>query len=170
MVETVTTVDEVQTEIVLYPHQTPEQVVQEAQRLCALFQNQPHHLIQILATQFGVLKTQAQTLMSLCGLTITVTGFSGAHMIRAGTPAALSMVCGIGLILVAIFLCLSIMMRLQWVTQELGDDYHRMLVTIIQHRNEQQHRLVVAGVFVALGLTAYLFAVILAALLRHQTV
>lgn len=154
----------------MYPHQTPEQIDHEAQHLCALFQDQPHHLIQILANQFSVLKGQAQILMGLCSLTITVTGFSGAHIIRAGTPAALSMVCGIGLILVAIFFCLSVLMRLQWVTQELRENYHQMVTTIIQRRNDQQHRLFIAGVFVALGLSAYLFAVILAAVLRHQIV
>jgi hypothetical protein len=41
--------------------------------------------VQFLSNQIATVKTYAQVLIGLCGLTITVTGFSGAHMIRSGS-------------------------------------------------------------------------------------
>lgn len=144
--------------------QTSEQVQHEAEHLCAMFDSQPHLLVNLLSGQLGVLKSQAQILMGLCGLAITVTGFSGAHMIRAGSWAALSMVLGIFLILVAIFFCLSILMQLRWVTQDLCDSVFTMAHQVLLRRNRQQQRLHLAGLFVAGGLTAYLLSVTIAAL------
>ena len=73
------------------PRQTDDQMKHEAACLCKLYLEQPHMLLVLLSTQLGVLKQQAQTFMGLCGLAITVTGFSGAHMIRAGAIASFSL-------------------------------------------------------------------------------
>jgi hypothetical protein len=49
-------------------------------------------LLTLLAHQLAVVKTEAQVLTGLCSLVVTVTGFSGAHMIRSGSAAAWCMV------------------------------------------------------------------------------
>ncbi len=63
-------------------------VQEEARRLHDLFASRPADLIGHLGHQLSTVKTYAQVLVGLCGLTITVTGFSGAHMIRAGSLSA----------------------------------------------------------------------------------
>ncbi len=147
------------------PQQTPDEVENEARQLCALFESQPQQLVSLLSGQLSVLKSQTQMLMGLCGLAITVTGFSGSHMIRAGSWAAFSMVLGIFLILIAIFFCISILLQLRWVTQDLCESTYTMTHTVLLRRNRQQRRIAIAGLFVATGLTAYLLAVTLAALM-----
>ncbi len=136
----------------------------EAQRLAAA-QSVPE-LLRFLADQLGVVKNQAQLLMGLCGLAITVTGFSGAHMIQAGALSAGSMVVGIALILVGAVAVLLVLLRVRWVSQDLTDSPTDTAARVIAHRDRQQRRLGVAGVFVALGLAAYLLSVALAALVH----
>lgn len=146
------------------PRQTEDQMQYEAACLYKLYLEQPHLLLALLSTQLGVLKQQAQTFMGLCGLAITVTGFSGAHMIRAGGLASFALVTGIALILIAVFLCLRVLTNLRWVTQDICDSLETTAYAVIKRRNEQQRQLLVAGTFVAFGLAFYLIAVMIAAL------
>lgn len=140
------------------------EVREEARRLNELFANRPADMILYLGTQIATVKTYAQILLGLCGLTVTVTGFSGAHMIRAGSVSASLMIGGIALVVVGMVLCIRTITRLRWVSQELRDDLIETVSVVIGHRNGQQRMLSVAALFVAGGLTCYLGAVTVAAL------
>ena len=139
-------------------------VREEARRLHALFAAQPAQLVQFLSGQIATVKTYAQILVGLCGLTVTVTGFSGAHMIRSGPLAAGLMVAGIALVMIGLIVCIRTITALRWVSQELQDDLIETAVVVIERRNRQQGLLSLAAVFVAAGLGCYLAAVSVAAL------
>ena len=139
-------------------------VREEARRLHALFAAQPAQLVQFLSGQIATVKTYAQILVGLCGLTVTVTGFSGAHMIRSGSISAGLMVAGIALVMIGLVVCIRTITALRWVSQELQDDLIETAVVVIERRNRQQHLLSIAAVFVAAGLGCYLAAVSVAAL------
>ena len=139
-------------------------VREEARRLHALFATQPTQLVQFLSGQIATVKTYAQILVGLCGLTVTVTGFSGAHMIRSGSVAAGLMVAGIALVMIGLVVCIRTITALRWVSQELQDYLIETAVVVIGRRNRQQHLLSIAAVFVAAGLGCYLAAVSVAAL------
>jgi len=140
------------------------EVAEEARRLHRLFEGEPAQLVNYLANQLATVKTYAQVLIGLCGLTVTVTGFSGAHMIRSGSLAAAFMVAGIALVLVGLLLCLRTVTRVRWVSQDLEDDLEAMARAVIHRRNLQQRVLSIAALFVAGGLANYLVAVVVAAL------
>lgn len=137
----------------------------EAERIRRLFTGQDAQMVLYLSSQLSTLKTYAQVLIGLCGLTITVTGFSGAHMIRAGSLSAMLMVTGIALVLVGLVLCLRTLTVLRWVSQELRDDLVETAVVVIRRRNHQQRHVAIAGFFIAGGLVFYLGAVSAAAIL-----
>lgn len=139
-------------------------VNEEARHLQRLFADQPIALVQYLGHQIATVKTYAQVLIGLCGLTVTVTGFSGAHMIRSGSAAAALMVAGIALVMVGLVTCIRTITRLRWVSQDLRDDLAETVAIVLERRNRQQRALVVAAVFVAGGLACYLAAVTVAAL------
>jgi hypothetical protein len=139
-------------------------VAEEARRLHALFLNQPAQLVQYLAAQLATGKTYAQILIGLCGLTITVTGFSGAHMIQSGSTAAVLMVSGIGLVMIGLLVCIRTITVLRWVSQDLSDDLVATATTVIERRNRQQRAVSIAALFIAGGLACYLAAVSVAAL------
>ena len=139
-------------------------VAEEARRIAALFADRDADLVGYLSNQIGTVKTYAQVLVGLCGLTITVTGFSGAHMIRAGSVSATLMVAGIALVLVGLGLCIRTITALRWVSQELRDDLLETARVVLMRRNRQQQMLAVAAVFVVAGLACYLGSVVVAAL------
>lgn len=140
------------------------EVDEEARRLRALYAERPADLVALLSQQIGTVKTYAQVLVGLCGLTVTVTGFSGAHMIRSGSAAAALMVGGIVLVLVGLIGCIRTITQLRWVSQDLRDDLTETAAIVIERRNRQQRRLSLAAVFVVAGLACYLGAVVVAAL------
>lgn len=139
-------------------------IEEEARRLHELFDQKPAPLVHYLATQLATVKTYAQVLIGLCGLTITVTGFSGAHMIQASSTSAMLMVTGIAFVIVGLVLCVRTITRLRWVSQELRDDIVETARVCIERRNRQQRQVSVAAVFVTIGLAFYLAAVSVAAL------
>jgi hypothetical protein len=139
-------------------------VREEARRLHQLFADQPAQLVQYLSHQIATVKTYAQILVGLCGLTITVTGFSGAHMIRSGSLAAVLMVSGIGLVMIGLIVCIRTITVLRWVSQDLEDDLIATAARVIERRNRQQRTVSIAALFVAGGLACYLAAVSVAAL------
>jgi hypothetical protein len=136
---------------------------EEAKRLVSLLGAQPFQLLSYLSGQLAVIKTQAQMLMGLCGLTVTVTGFSGSHMVKAGPTSSALMIAGIALTLVAAILCLKTLTETRWVSQELDDALEVTTLVVITRRDRLQHRLSIAGRFIGLGLGAYLAAVATAA-------
>ncbi len=137
---------------------------EEARRLRDLFAEQPAQYVQFLSNQIATVKTYAQVLIGLCGLTITVTGFSGAHMIRSGSTAAMLMVAGIALVMIGLVVCIRTITKLRWVSQELRDDLIETAVVVLERRNRQQRLVSIAALFVAGGLACYLAAVSVAAL------
>lgn len=139
-------------------------VTEEARRMHALFDGRPADLVSYLSQQIHTVKTYAQVLVGLCGLTVTVTGFSGAHMIRAGSLSAGLMVGGIALVLVGLMICIRTITVLRWVSQDLRDDLVETARIVITRRNDHQRRLAHAAIFVVSGLALYLGAVVVAAL------
>jgi hypothetical protein len=139
-------------------------VHEEARRLRALYANRDAELVGLLSSQIATVKTYAQVLVGLCGLTITVTGFSGAHMIRAGSASALLMAIGIALVLVGLTSCIRTITQLRWVTQDLRDDLAETTAIVLARRNRQQRMVSLAAVFVISGLACYLAAVVVASL------
>jgi hypothetical protein len=136
----------------------------EARRLHQLYADQPAQLVLHLSSQIATVKTYAQVLVGLGGLTITVTGFSGAHMIRAGSLSAGLMVAGIALVLVGLIVCIRTITLLRWVSQDLRDDLIETAIVVLERRNHQQRMLSIAAFFVVAGLACYLGAVMVAAL------
>lgn len=143
---------------------TEPEVREEARRVADAYTGSPGQLVSFLSSQLAVVKGQAHMLVELCGLTITVTGFSGAHMIRAGSFSAYAMVTGILFILMAAVQCLRILTQIRWVSQDLRDDPVETAYAVIARRNLHQKRVAFAGSLVTVGLAAYLLAVAAAAL------
>lgn len=142
------------------PVASPEE---EARRLVAVFHGRPELLVGFLSGQLGVLKSQAQLLMGLGGLVVTVTGFSGHNMVRGGALSTIAMVLGIAQVVVAVVWTLRVTVRLRWVSQDLADDLEKTALAVILRRDQQSESLARSGMLIACGLACYLIAVVLAA-------
>ena len=138
----------------------PDRSVEDtARHLVDAFDGQPSGLLAFLVDQVATVRQQAQTMLGLCGLIITVTGFSGPRMIEASSLSAWSMVGGIGLTLIGAVVSLGVMVQIRWVSDQLDSDLVATAARIIRRRDVQHRRITIAGIFVAAGLAAYLLSV-----------
>lgn len=67
-------------------------------------------------SQLAILAARAQTLLSLAGITVTVTGFSGANIARTGRLAASLLVSGLGVVLASATVAMVGILHVRWVT------------------------------------------------------
>jgi len=89
---------------------TPEE---EAEHLLGLYGSDAGKIMGMLEGQLTNLTGRAQMLLQLAGLTITVTGFSGASIARSGRPAAILVVSGLVLVLLAASLSMGGILRIR---------------------------------------------------------
>src|SRR3954469_19696366 len=81
--------------------------------------------------QLSVLVLRTQVMLSLSGIVITVTGFSGRAIAQTSELARLSISAGIFVVLAAAVVAITGVLRLHWLTQELDPDILTTLVRSI---------------------------------------
>ncbi len=115
--------------------------------------------IDVLMTQFTVLQTRAQLLLTLATLALTITGFSGPKIASAGAFSRYSLAVGLILVLISVVLILSVGLRVRWVTQFRGETDEALLVAIIRYRDAKTRGFAWQLTVLGAGLTAYVAGV-----------
>lgn len=130
---------------------------EEADHLLALYGADAAKIMAVLESQLSNLTSRAQTLLQLAGLTITVTGFSGASIARTGQLAAILVVSGLVLVLVAASLSMGGILRIRWITQLAPTTLRNAIVSAIQMREAKTRMfgrslaLLIVGLFLYIG-------------------
>lgn len=135
---------------------TPEE---EAKHLIALLSGDAGKVLGTVERQMEILMSRAQTLLSLAGLTITVTGFSGASIARSGTLAALLLVMGLVTVLVGAALAMGGILRVRWTTQMRAASLEESVVFAIRARNQKTAAFAKALMLTIVGLALYVGSV-----------
>ncbi len=131
----------------------------EAQRILALCRNDELKAFEMVQSQLAVVMLRTQVMLSLSGIVITVTGFSGRAIAETSVIARVSVVVGLLLVLAAAAVAVAGVLRLDWLTRKLEDD---MLVTIrhaLELRDRKARSLRVALVLFISGFALYCLAV-----------
>ena len=116
--------------------------------------------IDVLMSQFTVLQTRAQLLLSLATLTLTITGFSGPRIAAAGAFCRYALTTGLVLVLISVLLILGQGLRVRWVTPFRGQTDEELLVTIIGYRDTKTRSFGWQIGLLGAGLAAYVAGVI----------
>jgi len=138
---------------------TPQE---EADHLLALYDSDAGKIMTVLNGQLSNLTGRAQMLLQLAGLTITVTGFSGASIAHTGRLAAILVVSGLVLVLVAASLSMGGILRLRWITQLAPATLRESIVYAIEMRDAKTRvfgrslALLIVGLFLYIGSVALL--------------
>lgn len=131
----------------------------EARRLIA-FTGSAREAFQVLEKQMGVLVLRTQVMLSLSGIVITVTGFSGRAVAETSRLARISIALGLVVVLAAAVVALGGVLRLRWITQLLGDDDpDAMIVRAIQLRDQKARMLAASLKLFIVGFALYCLAV-----------
>ncbi len=132
---------------------------EEAKRLCA-FTGSPLAAFEILEKQMGVLVLRTQVMLSLSGIVITVTGFSGKAVAETSTVARASIAAGLVVVLAAAIVAIGGVLRLRWLTQLLvEDDPLATVVRAIRVRDQKARMLSLSLALFVVGFSLYCFAV-----------
>jgi hypothetical protein len=135
------------------------EVAAEARRILELCSGDRLRAFELVQSQLGVLVLRAQVMLSLSGIVITVTGFSGRAVAQTSLFARVLIVIGLFTVLAAAAVAVAGVLRLRWLTQTLGDDIEQTLVRCIELRNTKSRSLSYALVLFVAGFALYCTAV-----------
>jgi hypothetical protein len=119
--------------------------------------------LELLMTQFNVLQTRSQVLLTVSTLALTITGFSGPRIAESGDFSRLAMAVGLVFVLASMLLILGGSLRIRWVTQfraPSGGDEAALVAQIVCHRDRKTRLFFVELCLLLAGLAAYVAAVV----------
>lgn len=140
---------------------------EEVKRILVLTGGDPGKAYELVQSQFSVLVLRTQVMLSLSGIVITVTGFSGRTIAQTSELARALVAAGILIVLAAAVVAIGGVLRLRWLTQEVGDDFQQTLEKMLAIRDRKSRFLSAAlGIFVV-GFSCYCVAIALMLLATH---
>jgi hypothetical protein len=139
----------------------------EVSRILALTKDDPKEAYGVVERQLSVLVLRTQVMLSLSGIVITVTGFSGRAIAQTNDLARVLVSLGILIVLAAAATGIGGVLRLRWLTQELTDDTRETLTRMLEIRDTKSKFLSAALVLFLLGFSCYCVAI--AQMLIHVT-
>jgi hypothetical protein len=131
----------------------------EAKNILALCGGDRLRAFEMVQAQLAVLVLRTQVMLSLSGIVITVTGFSGRAIAATSLLARGSIVLGLFIVLAAAAVAVVGVLRLRWMTQEIDGEPIDMLTRALAIRDRKARFLGTALTLFVIGFTLYCFAV-----------
>jgi hypothetical protein len=133
----------------------------EVKRIMALTRGDPVKAYELVQAQLSVLVLRTQVMLSLSGIVITVTGFSGRTIAQTSELARNLVASGILVVLGAAGVAIGGVLRLKWLTQQLTDDTEQTLVRMLDMRDQKSRYLNAALLLFMVGFACYCVAIAL---------
>lgn len=131
----------------------------EVRRILALAKGDFRQAFDLVERQLSVLVLRTQVMLSLSGIVVTVTGFSGRAIAQTSVLARASISVGILLVLAAAAVAIGGVLRLRWLTQELRDDPVDSLWHMLAIRDCKSRLLGAALALFVAGFACYCLAI-----------
>jgi hypothetical protein len=133
----------------------------ETEHLLQLYKGDGPAIVALLETQLSALANRSQTLLSLAGITITVTGFSGASIAHSGALAAILLCVGLALVMVSAAFAIAGILHVEWITKTKPLAVPDAVRLAIRTRDEKTSRYRIAIGFLVIGMSLYVASVAL---------
>ncbi|HEX9974516.1 MAG TPA: hypothetical protein VGD14_20780 [bacterium] len=131
---------------------------EEATKILSLTNHDMLKALELLEKQLNTLHARAQVLMSLAGIVVTVTGFSGRLIAATSLISQILVISGLVTVLISAVWVFSRVMGIKWVTTGLTEDSAESLEKIIERRNRKTRAYSRGGVILCVGLVLYSIA------------
>jgi hypothetical protein len=132
---------------------------EETDRLVAFCGGDELRAFELVHQQLGVLVMRTQVLLSLSGIVITVTGFSGRAIAETSALARLSISAGIVVVLLAALVLVAGVLRVSWITARMSADRRETIAAAIVLR-ERKARFLRGGMLLfSAGFALYVLAI-----------
>ena len=144
---------------------------EEYDRIMQTYGNEnPLAALNLIERQLATLVQRAQILLGLCGMVVTVTGFSGRIIAGTNRIAQVMIITGITLTLLAAVMIVRGVLNLTWLTQQPYEDgIPDLVLTGIKYRDKKVRFYRHAVNTLALGLTCYVIAIAIMLLFPHAS-
>lgn len=133
----------------------------EVKNIMTLTRGDPVRAYELVQSQFSVLVLRTQVMLSLSGIVITVTGFSGRSIAQTSELARNLVAVGIVVVLGAAAVAIGGVLRLRWLTQDLTDDPVQTLTRMLDRRDQKARYLNVALLLFVVGFACYCVSIAL---------
>jgi NADH:ubiquinone oxidoreductase subunit 2 (subunit N) len=133
-------------------------VKEEANKILSLTNHDMLKALELLEKQLNTLHARAQVLMSLAGIVVTVTGFSGRLIAATSLISQVLVISGLVTVLSSAVWVFSRVMGIKWVTTGLTENDTESLEKIIERRNRKTRAYSRGGVILCVGLLLYSIA------------
>lgn len=136
--------------------------VSEVDSLMRVHDGKAGEVLRTLTSQFAVLQNRNQVLLTLCTLTLTITGFSGPRIVASGPGARWSMAIGIVLVLLGLILLLLSSLVVRFASQYVAEeaDPRAGFARLIAYRNRKTAWYRWQLACIVLGISGYVAAII----------
>lgn len=131
---------------------------EEANKILSLAGSDMLKAIELLEKQLNTLHARAQVLMSLAGIVVTVTGFSGRLIASTSLASQVLVISGLATVLASAVWVFSRVMGVRWVTAGLTENDVDSLEKIIERRNKKTRAYSKGGIILCVGLFLYSIA------------
>lgn len=131
---------------------TPEQ---EFDHITALY-GREKEVLELIKSNLQILQTRSQTILGLCTICLTITGFSGPRIAESGKAAAASIVGGLFFIVAATFFLVSGPLRLQWITRTWAGNWKSTALLLLERRNKRTRLFTVSSFCLIVGMGLYM--------------
>jgi hypothetical protein len=136
----------------------------EAERILKLFV-EPRLAYEMVERQLAVIVMRTQVMLSLSGIVITVTGFSGRAVAQVSLLARTLITVGMFVVLSAAAVAIIGVFRVRWLTQTISDDPLETIQRGLAIRDQKSRYLMISLILWVVGFALYCGAV--AQLLMH---
>lgn len=132
---------------------------EEANRIVAVYGDDFPAIMTMLERQFVVLHNRAQVLLTLCGIVISTTGFSGRIIAGTSALAQVLIVAGVALVLLSAAIVVWGVLHLRWLTMQVGENTRAWLLTSLDYRDMKTSSYRIGIVVMLIGLALYVGAI-----------
>ena len=132
---------------------------EEAERILKLSGGDTLKAYDMVERQLSVLVLRTQVMLSLSGIVITVTGFSGRAIAETSILARTSIASGILVVLASAVVAIWGVLRLSWMSQAIDEDAILMLSRGIAIRDAKSRFLRASLLLFIVGFSLYCFAI-----------
>lgn len=134
-------------------------VIEETREIIRFFDNDKVNIQRTLENQFAVLYQRSQVLLSLCGIIISVTGFSGKSIVVSSFPSRILLISGLFLVLLSGIITIWGVLRFKWITQWHEENLTNFISNVIERRNKKTFYFKIALILLLIGLSLYVSSI-----------
>jgi len=132
---------------------------EEAKEISEYFQGNKIEIYKMFDSQFQVLYLRSQTLISLAGIVITVTGFSGKIIAATSFWSRIFIVVGLFFVLLAGMLAIWGIIRIRFISQWYESDLDLFITNLLKNRNRKAQYFIFSMISLILGFTLYVISI-----------